>query len=97
MAIRSSGKVPTLMPTFKIFNFDRLIRPIDIDEGQEEAGRQAHYDESDDDEKVDLKQDELPSSSAVLLDRSWVVKSWSIWSLPPPICGGHALIYMVTC
>jgi hypothetical protein len=32
-----------------------------------------------------------------LLDRSWWDKSCSVGSLAPPICGGHALIYMVMC
>jgi len=45
-----------------------LIRPIDNDEGREEAGEKANYDESDDEEDVDLKSQGStpPPSSAVL-------------------------------
>jgi len=43
-----------------------LLCPID-DEGREEAGGQANYDESEDEEDIDLKpQGTPPSSSAVL-------------------------------
>ena len=55
-------------PTLKFFNIERLLRPIDNDEGREEAGGEVNYDESEDEEDVDLKPEgyTLPSSSAVL-------------------------------
>lgn len=45
-----------------------MLRPIDNDEGREEAGGKANYDESEDEEDVDLKLQGSapPSSSAVL-------------------------------
>jgi hypothetical protein len=42
----------TVLTRFKV---ERLLRPIDNDEGQEEAGGKVHYDESEDDEDVDLQ------------------------------------------
>jgi len=55
-------------PTIKFFNIERLLRPIDNDEGREEAGGKANYDESEDEEDVDLKREGStpPSLSAVL-------------------------------
>ena len=44
-----------------------MLRPIDNEEGREEAGGQVNYDETDDEEDVNLKaQGTPPSSSAVL-------------------------------
>lgn len=55
-------------PTIKFFNIERMLRPIDNDEGREEAGGAVNYDESEDEDDVDLKPkgSALPSSSAVL-------------------------------
>jgi hypothetical protein len=55
-------------PTVKFFNIQRLLCPIDNDEGREEAGGQANYEESEDEEDIDLKPEgsTLPSLSAVL-------------------------------
>jgi hypothetical protein len=45
-----------------------LLRPIDNDEGREEAGGKVHYDESEDEEDVDLKpQTSTPPSSSAML------------------------------
>jgi hypothetical protein len=46
-------------------NIERLLHPIDNDEGQEAAGGKANYDESEDEEDVDLGS-APPSSSAVV-------------------------------
>ncbi|KIM38034.1 hypothetical protein M413DRAFT_76363 [Hebeloma cylindrosporum] len=55
-------------PTIKFFNVERLLRPIDNDEGREEAAAGANYDESEDEEDVDLNPQGStpPPSSAVL-------------------------------
>ena len=42
-----------------------MVRPIDNDEGREEAGGKSNYDESEDEEDVDLGS-APPSSSAML-------------------------------